>query len=77
MGWQLTGQSSKTGGVTPPLHNRERQEAEALEAWARHARFIQQMEAEALLTAEQAAALSSEEARKMWVRTFLGSLGVW
>ena len=77
MEWQLTGQSSKTSGMTTPFHDRARQEAEALGAWARHVWFIRQMEAEALLTAEQAAVLGPEEARKMWLRTFLGTLGVW
>lgn len=54
-----------------------RLEAEALEAWARHHAFVLRMQAEGLLTAEQAAALGSEEARRMWLRTFLGTLGAW
>lgn len=54
-----------------------RQEANALKAWARHHAFVLKMETGGLLTAKQAATLSSEEAKWMWLRTFLGTLGAW
>ena len=54
-----------------------RLETEALEAWARHHAFVVKMETGGLLTADQAAKLGSEDARRMWLRTFLGTLGAW
>lgn len=63
--------------MTPPLQDRERREAEALEAWALHHQFIRHMETAALLSAEKAADLKSEESRKIWLRTFLGSPNVY
>ena len=67
----------KTGRVIGSADEQARLEAEALKAWARHHAFVVKMEAGGLLTAQQAATLGSEDARQMWLWTFLGTLGSW
>ena len=63
--------------MSPSPEERAHREAEAHEAWARHCAFIHRMSVESLLTAEQAGELCAEDARRLWMRTFLGTLGVW